>query len=68
MLPPMRTLTLMVLLTLAPMLQAAPAYYWQWRSKLDGTITCSPVPLGPGWTRIDGPFRDGRCEKPVLAK
>lgn len=48
--------------------QARPAPWYRWRSKLDGSTTCSQVPLGPGWEKESGPFRDSRCEKPILAK
>ncbi len=48
--------------------QAAPAPWYQWRSKIDGHLSCSQTPLGPGWVRDSGPYKDSRCEKLVLAK
>jgi hypothetical protein len=45
--------------------QAAPALYYQWMSKLDGSRVCSQVPLGEGWKRVGGPFKDSRCRKPA---
>jgi hypothetical protein len=56
------TLSLSLLLATA---SAAPAHYWTWRSKLDGKIACSPTPLGHGWEKTAGPFRDARCEKVI---
>ncbi|RZA33904.1 MAG: hypothetical protein EOP92_18425 [Lysobacteraceae bacterium] len=47
---------------------AGPAPYYQWRSKLNGTTACSQTPLGPGWEKSAGPYRDARCEKPIVAK
>jgi hypothetical protein len=47
---------------------ARPAPWYKWRSKVDGSTTCSQVQLGPGWEKDGGPFRDSRCEKPILAK
>lgn len=54
----------------APLLlaSAAPAPWFKWRSKLDGATSCSQWPLGPGWERAGGPYRDSRCEKPLLVK
>ena len=49
-------------------LAASPAPWWKWRSKIDGYETCSQTPLGPGWERVRGPYKDSRCEKLVLAK
>ncbi|WP_229217925.1 hypothetical protein [Rugamonas apoptosis] len=56
------------LLLASAALWAAPAPWYKWRSKLDGATTCSQTPLGPGWERAGGPYRDSRCEKPSLAK
>ncbi|MFN3791862.1 hypothetical protein [Massilia sp.] len=47
---------------------AGPAPYYQWRSKLNGALACSQTPLGPGWEKSGGPYRDARCEKPIVAK
>jgi hypothetical protein len=49
-------------------LNAAPAPWYHWHSKSTGAIVCSQTPLGEGWTRADGPYRDARCEKPLPAK
>lgn len=48
--------------------QAAPAPWYQWRSKIDGAMVCAQTPLGPGWERAGGPYRDSHCTKPALAK
>lgn len=47
---------------------AAPAPYYQWRSTLTGELACSPTPLGEGWVRSNGPYRDARCEKLIVVK
>jgi hypothetical protein len=52
----------------APMLHAEPAPWFQWRSKANGSLACSQTPLGPGWEKAGGPYRDARCEKRKPAK
>lgn len=47
---------------------AAPAAYYQWRSKSTGELACSQTPLGEGWEKSSGPYRDARCEKRIVAK
>lgn len=47
---------------------AKPAPWFQWRSKATGALACSQTPLGPGWERGAGPYRDGRCEKLIDVK
>jgi hypothetical protein len=44
------------------LLNAAPAPWYQWRSKADGAMVCSQTPLGAGWEKFAGPYRDARCE------
>ena len=58
---------LALLLALAPA-AAAPAPYFQWRSLATGQLACSQTPLGEGWQRASGPYRDARCEKPMVVK
>jgi hypothetical protein len=55
-------------LALPAVLHAAPAPWYQWRSKADGALSCSQTPLGPGWERFAGPYRDARCEIRMPAK
>jgi len=67
----MKTATLRLLacaLLLPTMLEAAPAPWYHWRSKTDGSLVCAQTPLGPGWDKADGPYRDAHCEKPMHAK
>ncbi|TFW33367.1 hypothetical protein [Massilia horti] len=47
---------------------AEPAQWFKWRSKADGTLVCSQTPLGPGWDKVAGGYRDSRCERPAVAK
>lgn len=43
-------------------IMAAPAPWFQWRSKIDGKLACSQTPLGKGWEKAAGPFRDSHCK------
>lgn len=61
-------LTLLTLSLYSAQLSAGPAPWWQYRSKVDGKLACSQTPLGAGWEKAEGPFKDSRCEKLVLAK
>lgn len=42
---------------------AAPALWYKWRSKLDGKEVCAQTSPGRGWEKVDGPYRDARCDK-----
>ncbi|WP_426195203.1 hypothetical protein [Massilia sp. DWR3-1-1] len=44
---------------------ARPAPWFTWRSKLNGLTVCAQTPLGPGWEKAFGPYRDSHCTKPV---
>lgn len=43
---------------------AAPAPWYQWRSKLTSEISCVQVSPGSGWERASGPYKDARCTVP----
>jgi hypothetical protein len=64
------TLAMLIGLAIAcpAVLHAAPAPWYQWRSKATGAMTCSQTPLGSGWERFAGPNRDARCEIRMAAK
>ncbi len=49
-------------------LQAAPAPWYQWRSKANGNLVCAQTPLGDGWYKFAGPYRDARCEIRMTGK
>jgi hypothetical protein len=53
-------LLLVLLFTAA---NAAPAPWFLWQSKTDGSKVCSQSPLGKGWEKFSGPFTDSRCTK-----
>jgi len=55
-------------LAVPALVRAEPAPWYQWRSKATGSLVCSQTPLGHGWERFDGPYRDARCEKRRAAK
>ncbi|MDB5958808.1 MAG: hypothetical protein JWP59_102 [Massilia sp.] len=44
---------------------AKPAPWFSWRSKLTGATVCSQTPLGAGWEKWRGPYRDSHCAKLV---
>ena len=54
-----------LLLCLATAADAAPAPWYLWRSKVDAKTFCFQASPGAGWERVDGPFKDARCEKPA---
>lgn len=61
--------SLLALALAAPaLLHAGPAPWYQWRSKTTGNLVCSQTPLGEGWTKFAGPYRDARCELRMTAK
>ena len=62
------TFLLSAALLLPAVLDAAPAPWYQWRSKANGQRVCSQTPLGPGWEQAEGPYRDAHCEKPMHTK
>jgi len=67
--PFLAVITLLSLAMACGQLQAGPARYWQWQSVVDtAVLTCSNTPLGPGWKKFRGPFKDSRCEKLVIVK
>ena len=43
---------------------AQPAPWYKWRSNLNGREFCFQTSPGPGWTRVSGPYKDARCERP----
>jgi hypothetical protein len=49
----------------ATALAAAPAPWYQWRSKLDGGLACAQVSPGDGWEAAGGPYRDADCRQPL---
>lgn len=51
----------LLLVTAAAFAQAAPWY--QWKSKLNGKITCQQTTPGEGWERVGGPFKSD-CKTP----
>lgn len=43
---------------------AAPAAWYVWRSRIDGTMVCAQVSPGEGWEQHGGPYKDIRCTVP----
>lgn len=44
---------------------AAPAPWYLWASQHDDRRICTQTSPGPGWTRVAGPYRDARCQRPL---
>lgn len=63
-----RTIIAALIASLAAAAFAAPAAWFQWRSKLDGNLVCSQTPLGLGWEKATGPYRDSHCAKLIAGK
>ncbi|MCF7200730.1 hypothetical protein [Pseudomonas oligotrophica] len=62
----MRILPLFVLLCCMQPALAGPAPYYQWQSKLDGTVICRQTSPGDGWQRLDErAYRDLHCTLPA---
>lgn len=40
---------------------AAPAAWYQWKSKLNGEMWCTQTMPGDGWVKISGPYKDASC-------
>ncbi|WP_156116571.1 hypothetical protein [Massilia sp. 9096] len=55
-------------LALPAVLDAAPAPWYQWRSKIDARLVCAQTSLGPGWEQASGPYRDAHCERRIVGK
>lgn len=41
---------------------AAPAPWYYWRSKIDGTRICAQTSPGPGWEQDSAPFEGPGCQ------
>ncbi len=62
----MRALLLAFSLAFPLLANAAPAPYYQWQSKTDGTVICRQTSPGHGWERFsEQPFRDLNCTMPA---
>lgn len=42
-------------------LAAAPAPWYLWQSKLNGSLVCLQTSPGTGWTLVKGPFKNNHC-------
>lgn len=62
----MRAVLIAFSLFLPLLAYAAPAPYYQWQSKADGTVICRQTSPGHGWDLLNGqPFRDLKCTMPA---
>ncbi|WP_426114686.1 hypothetical protein [Massilia sp. PWRC2] len=50
---------------LAAAAAAEPAPWYKWRSNIDGAVVCAQTPLGAGWEKAAGPYRDSHCTRPA---
>ncbi len=60
-----RILFLLLLCALAGTVNARPAAWHWWASKIDGARICMQTPPGEGWTYSSGPYRDAHCTLPA---
>ncbi|WP_124949146.1 hypothetical protein [Sulfuriferula thiophila] len=58
----MKLSVMLTLLLLSAQALAAPAAWYQWRSKLNGDLVCRQTTPGSGWEKFSGPFKDAQCE------
>jgi hypothetical protein len=63
-----KSVATLALLLCCTVLAAAPASWYWWVSKVDGSRVCAQGPLGAGWERVERPYKDSRCEKLAFAK
>jgi len=59
----MKRLFPLLLLLLCTGALARPAWWYWYESRIDGQRVCSQTPLGEGWKKVAGPYRDAHCEK-----
>jgi hypothetical protein len=58
-----KTSLVLFLLLISGLTLAAPAAWFQWRSKLNSVLVCSQTSLGEGWEKVSAPYLDARCKK-----
>lgn len=56
-----RRLPIALLLLLSTAASSAPAPWYWWTSKVDGSRVCRQTGLGEGWTQEPVAFKDARC-------
>ena len=64
----LRPLVALIAALLCTAALAEPAPWWLWESVTTGNKVCAQTPLGPGWRKLLGPYRDARCEKPFRTR
>jgi len=68
----MKTVSSFVFATLLAWICAAatagPAPWYTWRSKVDGQQVCAQTPLGKGWEKALGPYKDSHCTKLITTQ
>lgn len=63
-----KIVTTLVLAAAGAVAAAAPAPWYQWRSKIEDSTVCAQFSPGPAWLAVRGPFQDGTCKKPGIVK
>lgn len=56
---------LLLFVALSASVNARPAYWHWWTSKVDGARICLQSPPGDGWRYSAGPYLDARCTRPA---
>ena len=54
--------TLALLTSLSPLVLAAPAPWYYWRSKVDGARVCAQTSPGHGWERDSAAYEGPGCQ------
>lgn len=64
----MKKILLALVLLTAGVAAAGPAPWWLWENASGTHKVCSQTPLGPGWHKLLGPYKDSHCEKLIRAQ
>ena len=59
---PSRSLVALALMLLTPLVQAAPAPWYYWRSLVDGQRVCAQTSPGPGWEQYSAAYEGPGCQ------
>ncbi|MCZ2497510.1 hypothetical protein GN316_12145 [Xylophilus sp. Kf1] len=61
--PLLRRLPVLACLCVATLAGAAPAPWYEWRSRSSGQDVCAQTSPGDGWSRVGGPYVDAACRR-----
>lgn len=61
----MRRALSVLLLAASTLALAAPAPWYLWKSRADGSLFCAQASPGEGWERGTLPYADAGCRRPL---